>query len=140
MTLHNNQQQEPWHGRDTYLQKSIQVRTSVAETKPKPSRVNLLYSNGYCTALVKAYREDINWKGNANTYLSQAKAEGMEISQVPEEGAVIQTKESRWGHVAIVEEVNEDTITIVEQNVKGYGVVSRRTLNKNDKRILGYIL
>ena len=52
---------------------------------------------------------------------------------------VISLRETWYGHVGIVEEVNNETIIISEMNHLGPWKVNRRELKKNDYRINGYI-
>ena len=53
-------------------------------------------------------------------------------------GGFVQTNESSAGHLAYIESVNGDTITISESHYEG-DYISTRTININDGRITGYI-
>ena len=93
---------------------------------------------GQCTWYI-AQKRYIPWGGNAKTWLKQAIAHGFATGIEPTIGSIVVTKENRaYGHVAYVEIVGENTITISEMNL-GYGVKKLRTLSKDDWRILGYI-
>lgn len=93
---------------------------------------------GQCTWYV-AQRRYIPWNGNAKTWILKASQYGFEIGNEPRVGAIIATKESRtYGHVAYVESVDGNYVTISEMSL-GYGVKQVRTLHKDDWRIIGYI-
>jgi len=130
-------------------------RKAEPELKPKPRPVYLAsrrsyysrpsyyrrgsYGGGYCTNYVNAVTGK-NIGGNAGTWLSGARAKGYEIGNTPRAGAIIVTNESWVGHVGVIKSVNNDgTITITEQNYKGYGIVSERTLPASSGRIKGYV-
>lgn len=94
---------------------------------------------GYCTWYVAQRRGGVPWSGNAGAWLANARAYGYATGYEPVPGAIMVTRESWWGHVAYVESVSGNMVTISEMNYQGWGIVSRRTLNKNDWRIRGYI-
>lgn len=101
------------------------------KTAPKPS-VNRVSSSGngyvagYCTWYAKSRRPDLpNNLGNANTWVSRARAQGIPTGSTPQVGAIGQ----QGTHVVYVESVNGDgTVTISEMNFKGLGVISSRTV------------
>ena len=114
-------------------------------TKPAVLRVKLAYNNhnhfayGYCTYYV-ASRRTIPWFGNAGTWLTGARAAGFATGEAPQVGAIIVTSESRFGHVGLVEAVNNDgTITISEMNYSGFGRITSRTIPVSYSAIKGYI-
>lgn len=84
------------------------------------------YVRGYCTWHAKNKRPDLpNNLGNANTWVSRARAQGIATGSAPRVGAIGQ----QGMHVVYVESVNGDgTVTISEMNFKGVGVVSSRTV------------
>ena len=93
---------------------------------------------GQCTWYV-AQRRYIPWNGNANTWLRKAPQYGFATGNEPKPGAIVATREhSAYGHVAYVETVNGDYLTISEMSL-GRGVKIIRTLHKDDWRIIGYI-
>lgn len=94
---------------------------------------------GYCTWYVASKRGDVTWRGNAGTWLRNARAQGRPTGRVPAKGAILVTNESWWGHVAIVESVQGDKVTISEMNYAGYGKVSSRTISNKSGVIKGYI-
>jgi hypothetical protein len=98
------------------------------------------FARGHCTSWVASKRH-ITFRGNANRWIPNARAAGYRIESSPIVGAVVVTNENRqYGHVAYVEAVHADgSFAISEMNVRGVGVVSRRTLRAGDPRIQGYI-
>lgn len=101
------------------------------------------YNGGYpgqCTWYVNYKRPDLpNGMGNANQYLSSARAKGLPTGSVPRPGAVMVTAESAFGHVTYVEAVNGDSIVVTEMNYLGPGKVSRRVISRYASVIRGYI-
>ena len=93
---------------------------------------------GYCTWYV-AQKRCIPWGGNASAWLQNARAAGYATGSEPVPGAIMVTKESWWGHVAYVESVSGNYVTISEMNKYGWGRVNYRTLNKDSWVIRGYI-
>ncbi len=98
------------------------------------------FPSGYCTYWAAGQTGWVNWHGNANAWGRNAEALGHKVGkEYVAAGAIVQTRESSVGHVAYVKEVKGDQITISEMNFKGRGVVSERTLNVNDRRIVTFI-
>ncbi len=94
---------------------------------------------GYCTWYVASKRY-VPWGGNAGTWLYNAKAQGYKTGKTPRPGAIIVTTENvYYGHVALVEKVSGNTITVTEMNYTGWGKTSRRTLSASSRVIKGYI-
>jgi surface antigen/transposase-like protein len=93
---------------------------------------------GYCTWYV-AQKRYIPWGGHAKYWLANARRYGYSIGHKPVVGAIMVTRESWWGHVAYVEEVKGNRVTISEMNHYGRGIFSRRTFHTSDRRIIGYI-
>lgn len=94
---------------------------------------------GYCTWYV-AQKRYVPWRGNAGTWLYQAKALGYRTGRTPAVGAIVVTTENRfYGHVALVEKVSGGTITVSEMNYTGWGKTSRRALSTSSRVIKGYI-
>jgi surface antigen len=92
---------------------------------------------GQCTWYV-AQKRYIPWNGDAKTWLAKAPQFGFETGTEPKVGAIVSTKESVYGHVAYVEAIDENTITISEMSL-GRGIKRVRVLNQDDWRIRGYI-
>lgn len=93
---------------------------------------------GWCTWYV-ASRRHVPWGGNAGTWLYHAKAFGANTGRAPKVGAIMVSGESRWGHVGVVESVSGGSFTISEMNYKGFGVVSKRTINTGAGFVRGFI-
>lgn len=92
---------------------------------------------GQCTWYV-AQKRYIPWNGDAKTWLAKAPQYGFETGTEPKVGAIVSTRESIYGHVAYVEAVDENTITISEMSL-GRGIKRVRVLDQDDWRIRGYI-
>jgi len=93
---------------------------------------------GQCTWYV-AQRRYIPWNGDAKTWIYKAQQYGFATGKEPKPGAIVQTREnSYYGHVAYVESVDGDYITVSEMHL-GRGILKIRTLRKDDWRIIGYI-
>lgn len=94
---------------------------------------------GYCTWYV-ASRVYVPWGGNAKAWLYNSRAYGYKTGTVPVAGSVVVTTEHIWyGHVAYVEAVHGNSITVSEMNYVGWGRKSVRTLPINSRVIRGYI-
>ncbi len=140
-----------------YIEKPLVVETKITpKTKPivksTSNSVILAVSNneqasaggrtfpfGYCTYWV-AKKRVVPWSGNAITWLAGAKSYGFPTGDTPAVGAIMVTSEGgRAGHVAYIEAVEGDQVTVSEMNYKGFGVVSTRTLSTKSAFIKGYI-
>jgi surface antigen len=109
----------------------------------KPKVVNNgtghIFPWGYCTWYV-ASKVHVPWGGNAKNWLANAKAYGAIVSSEPAAGAIVVTTDNaRYGHVALVEKVEDGKIYITEMNYKAFGKVNTRTISVNSKIIRGYI-
>jgi len=93
---------------------------------------------GQCTWYV-AQKYCIPWSGHAKSWLTNARNFGYEIGKEPKVGSIISLRETWYGHVAIVEEVKDNSIIISEMNHLGPWRVNRREIKINDPRINGYI-
>ena len=98
-----------------------------------------IFPYGYCTYFVAQKRGGVPWSGNAGTWLSGARSYGFATGGAPQVGAIMVTSESPVGHVAYVEAVNGDIVTVSEMNYKGFGIVSSRTLSASSGVIKGFI-
>ncbi len=102
------------------------------------------YNGGYpgqCTWYVNYKRPGLpNGMGNGGQYLSNARAKGLSTGSVARPGSLIVTTENAYyGHVAYVESVSGNNVTITEMNYAGPYIVTRRTLSANDPVIKGYV-
>ena len=96
------------------------------------------FARGQCTDYV-ARQVKVTWRGNANMWMRNAGAQGYKVDQNPVAGAIIQTNESRWGHVGYIESVNGKMVTFSEWNYKGPYIKTVRTLSMDDSRVKGII-
>jgi len=118
------------------IQKTIRSTTRrIYYKNPKGGHI---FPWGYCTWYV-AQKRYVPWGGHAKYWLRNAQLYGFKIGKTPQVGAIIAIRESWWGHVGYVEAVGKNTVTFSEMNHRGRGIVSRRTFNINDRRIVGYI-
>jgi len=121
---------------------SYQSRTYATSTYndfPRPyANESHKFPWGQCTWYV-AQRRYIPWNGHAKTWIYKAPQYGLATGNEPQVGAIVQTREnSYYGHVAYVENIEGDYITISEMHL-GQGIKKVRVLNKDDWRIIGYI-
>lgn len=118
---------------------STNLGSSIVKNTAKSRVAGNSFPYGYCTYYV-ANKRNVTWRGNAGTWLYNAKAQGVATGKKPKAGAiVVTTEDARYGHVAYVESVGKNTITVSEMNYKGFGVVNTRTLSQNARVIRGYI-
>lgn len=92
------------------------------------------YDAGYCTWYVKNRRPDLpNNLGNANTWYSQASAQGYQVGLTPRAGAVGTTTRGSDGHVVYVESVNSDgSVIVTEMNYAGLYSLRTRTASASE--------
>jgi len=86
------------------------------------------YAWGNCTAYVASRVHVPNSLGNANQWDDKASV----VSNVPVVGMVAQTDAGWAGHVAVVEAVNGNTVTVSEMNYTGFNMVDTRTTPISD--------
>jgi len=98
-----------------------------------------IFPYGYCTWYV-AQKRYVPWSGNAGTWLYKAKSMGYKTGKTPKVGSIVVTTEDRYyGHVAFVEKVKGDMITVSEMNYVGWAKTSRRNLSASSRVIKGFI-
>jgi len=114
------------------------VNTPTITHNPTPGGCHS-FPYGYCTWYVAQKRGCVPWGGDAKAWLANAPAYGYSTGSNPVPGAVMVTRESWWGHVAYVESVNGNSITISEMNKVGWGISSTRTISRDSWIIRGYI-
>ncbi len=116
--------------------------TPKATSQPSVPRAAFVGSNkfaaGHCTAWV-ASKVKVYWRGNASAWMSNAKRAGATVNQTPKVGSIIQTNESRYGHVGYIEAVNGTKVTFSEWNYKGLFIKTTRTLDMSDSKVKGII-
>ena len=102
-----------------------------------------LYTAGQCTYYVYdrvGGKVGSTW-GNANNWANAAAAAGYTVNNRPAAGAILQTTQGGFGHVAYVESVNSDgSIRVSEMNYgHGPGVVTSRTISASQAGSYNYI-
>lgn len=107
-------------------QKVAQKVSSVARIASANS-----YSWGQCVWYVATRRAVPMW-GNANQWLANARAAGWATGNVPRVGAIAWTGKGYAGHVAIVEAVNGNQVTVSDMNYAGVGVVTTRLTSASE--------
>lgn len=113
--------------------------------KPSVPKASFKGSNkfvpGQCTDYAAKTTGWVDWRGNASAWMSNAKAKGHSVNKTPAVGAIIQTNESRYGHVGVVEAVSADgkSVTFGEYNYAGPFKYTKRTLSVTDSRVKGFI-
>lgn len=108
------------------VQKVAQKVSSVARIASANS-----YSWGQCVWYVATRRAVPMW-GNANQWLANARAAGWATGNVPRVGAIAWTGKGYAGHVAIVEAVNGNQVTVSDMNYAGVGVVTTRLTSASE--------
>ena len=101
------------------------------------------YTAGQCTYYVYdkvGGKIGSNW-GNASNWANAAAQDGYNVSNSPKQGAIMQTSQGVFGHVAYVENVNSDgSIKVSEMNYNGGpGNVSTRTISASQAGSYNYI-
>lgn len=102
--------------------------------KYAPDSAGNRYVPGNCTWYVKSKRPDIgNFWGNANTWYSNAKAQGWNVGQKAKKGAVGTTQSGFYGHVVYVESVSLDGnwVTVSEMNYGALYKMNTRTVHSS---------
>ncbi|MCH8518747.1 LysM peptidoglycan-binding domain-containing protein [Candidatus Gracilibacteria bacterium] len=97
---------------------------------------------GNCTWYVAQYK-NVNWSGNANQWLNNARAKGHATGNTPTLGAIVQLGgrgyNPRYGHVGIVIDFTDTHIVVSDMNYRRLGEVTTRQIPRNDTAIQGYI-
>lgn len=94
------------------------------------------YAGGNCTWYSYERRAALgrpigSFWGNANTWAASARAAGFTVNRTPAPGAIFQTAAGGggYGHVGIVERVENGRVFVSDMNYAGYGVVTHRELS-----------
>lgn len=119
---------------------------------PDPSDYGGIHPEGECTYYVDNRRREIGAPlensrlGDAGSWIPNAKASEMSTGNEPRAGAVMvydycQLNVScRYGHVALVETVNDDgSVVVSEMNWEAHNVINYRTVSASDAEQLQYI-
>ncbi|HDC7499680.1 TPA: CHAP domain-containing protein [Staphylococcus aureus] len=104
---------------------------------------NNLYTSGQCTYYVFGRvggKIGSTW-GNASNWASAAASSGYTVNNTPKAGAIMQTTQGYYGHVAYVEGVNSNgSVRVSEMNYgHGAGVVTSRTISANQAGSYNFI-
>lgn len=137
-------EEEPETDRD------VQVRETVTNNEKNnynrnPMRRNS-YDEGQCTHYVfDKVKEDGNmieriWR-DAEHWAERAEDDGYTVSDIPEEGTILQTsEEGPIGHVAYVENIHDDgSIQISEMNLHDPYEITERTISDEELNNYAYI-
>lgn len=92
------------------------------------------YAAGNCTWYAYERRLQLgrpigSFWGNANTWATSARAAGFVVNNTPAPGAIFQTTAGYYGHVGIVERVENGVVYVSDMNYAGYGIITHRTFN-----------
>ena len=97
---------------------------------------------GNCTWYVAKYKT-VNWWGNANAWIKNAKAKWHATGKNPTLGSIIvfngRWYNPRYGHVAIVMDIKKDYLIVSDMNYRRLWEITTRKIYKNDRAILWYI-
>lgn len=102
-----------------------------------------LYTSGQCTYYVydKVGGKIGSTWGDAKNWANAAAQSGYTVDNSPKQGAIMQTSQGGFGHVAYVENVNNDgSVKVSEMNYgHGPGVVTSRTISASQAGSYNYI-
>ena len=115
-------------------QLAVQAK-KVRQTAPKRVKIatvsSSMFQYGSCVWFVAQKRAVGNW-GNANQWLSNARAAGFATGNTPQVGAIAWTGRGALGHVAYVVGVNGNQVTVQDSNYAGLGVITTRTTSAGE--------
>jgi len=121
---------------------SSQYVTSAGRYKltRKPSYHTFYWGN--CTWYVAKYKS-VNWWGNANQWLRNARAKWHPTWNTPTLGSIVvfnwRWYNPRYGHVAIVMDIKANHLIVSDMNYRRLGEITTRKIPKNDRAIRWYI-
>lgn len=97
---------------------------------------------GNCTWHV-ARNKTVTWRGNANQWIKNARAQGVPTGKTPVIGAIVQFTghgyHPYYGHVGIVTDIQGDNLIVSDMNYRGLYEVTIRKVPINHPAIDGYI-
>ncbi len=100
------------------------------------------WSWGNCTWYVASYK-NVDWRGNANQWIRNAKEKGHPTWSEPVVGAIVQFEgrgyNPYYGHVAIVIDITPSHIIVSDMNYRRLNEVTTRKVPRNDRTIQWYI-
>jgi LysM repeat protein len=95
------------------------------------------YAYGYCTYYIAGRRPIPGFWGDARNWYYNAQASGFSVGSVPVAGAIAWTAAGYYGHVAYVESVNGNSVTVSEMNFNGaWNRVTYRTASASSFRYI----
>ena len=124
----------PENERPGYVAPRSRSTTTRASRSWLTASVGNRYAAGNCTWYAYERRMQLgrpigSFWGNANTWDTSARAAGFVVNNTPAPGAIFQTADGHYGHVGIVERVENGVVYVSDMNHAGYGVITHRTLN-----------
>jgi surface antigen len=139
LIIPNGQKEAPIKPRPQRIYSKVVSSSKYSNSKNLNPNKGHRFPYGYCTWYV-ASRVYVPWGGHAKSWLYNSRAYGYRTGTTPVAGSIVVTTENRWyGHVAYVEAVHGDTITLSEMNYVGWGRKSVRVLSVNSRVIRGYV-
>jgi hypothetical protein len=84
------------------------------------------YAYGHCTYYVASRRPVPPGWGNARNWYWAAQKSGYRVGLEPQVGAIAWTPNGWFGHVALVEKIENGKILVAEMNYAGWNRISRR--------------
>jgi surface antigen len=76
--------------------------------------------------------------GNAKYWDDNARGNGIRVDSTPTVGSTAQTDAGQFGHVALVDSVNGDQVTVEDYNWDGTGHYLQHTVSRNDFRYIHF--
>ena len=124
----------PENERPGYVASRSRSTTTNASRSWLTASVGNRYAAGNCTWYAYERRMQLgrpigSFWGNANTWVASARAAGFVVNKTPAPGAIFQTTAGYYGHVGIVERVENGVVYVSDMNYAGYGIITHRTLN-----------
>lgn len=97
---------------------------------------------GNCTWHV-ARNKNVTWRGNANQWIRNARAQGVPTGKTPAVGAIVQFSgygySPQYGHVGIVTDIVDGNIIVSDMNYSGLYQITIRKVAIDHPAIDGYI-
>lgn len=123
------------HAADALVSQTKALASPPSPSGPWPNH----FFYGQCTWYVATQRY-VPWMGNAIDWYANARQYGYAEGSTPQVGAIMVTRESGYGHVAIVRAVNPDgSWTVEEMNYQGFAQVDTRTIPAGFGYLVGFI-
>ena len=124
----------PENERPGYVASRSRSSTTRASRSWLTASVGNRYAAGNCTWYAYELRMRLgrpigSFWGNANTWATSARAAGFVVNNTPAPGAIFQTTAGYYGHVGIVERIEDGKVYVSDMNYAGYNVVTHRILD-----------